>query len=245
MTSHQSKIDLVSRISSNFKEIISREEIAKYPDLDWGNNGIGDRWAGKKFNYTVIKKIKCGVQQKCYSENIDDIIPKDVLDRFTTSCQISNGIIGIFVHSVRTNIQSRPIREDIGRQIRSQACVSCGSKSEIICDHKNDMYNDSAVLIKTQQVIDDFQPLCNHCNLQKRQIFREEVAAGKIYSAKNLEKYRWYFFEFPWEKKHFDLKDPKTKEHTYWYDPVEFNRKIMIYTFLWPTIVAIKRQSRL
>jgi hypothetical protein len=117
-------------------------------------------------------------------------------------------------------------------------------KTDIICDHKNDIYNDDDVLDSKKQQITDFQPLCNHCNLQKRQIFREEVVAGKIYSAKNLEKYRCWPFEFPWEKKAFDVKDITTKQDTYWYDPVEFDRKLMCYVlFVRPFLPEIKRRA--
>jgi hypothetical protein len=53
--------DLVIEVSDNFKKIISTSEIKeRYRELYWGGNGIGDRWANKKFNYTVIysKKIR-------------------------------------------------------------------------------------------------------------------------------------------------------------------------------------------
>ena len=65
-------------------------------------NGIGDRWANKKFNYTVIysKKIRL------YSENNDDIIPLELLNKFLEN-NSGNGIIGIFVHSKRTNTQKK------------------------------------------------------------------------------------------------------------------------------------------
>ena len=43
--------------------------IGKYPIIDWGNNGIGDRWAKKKFNYTVIQSSG---KIKLYSENDND-----------------------------------------------------------------------------------------------------------------------------------------------------------------------------
>lgn len=202
-TSDKQLIELVAGLSCNFTKIISREELAKHKVLDWGNNGHGDRWANKKFNYTAIKTTST----KCYSENDEDVIPQDVLVTFRLGHKHkSQGTLGMFVHSVRTNIQKRPISKEISREIKTRGCVSCGSKSEIICDHKNDIYNDEDVLDIKKQKIVDFQPLCNHCNLQKRQIFREETAAGKIYSAKNLEKYRCYFFEFPWEKRHLTLK---------------------------------------
>jgi hypothetical protein len=231
---------LVASLSDNFSKIIPRDVISKHSIIDWGGNGLGDRWAKKKFNYTVVRSSTT----KCYSENDEDIIKEELLNEFREkNKEKSQGILGIFVHSLRTNVQKRPIRKDIDREIKTRACVSCGSKSEIICDHKNDIYNDNDVLDSKKQQISDFQPLCNHCNLQKRQIFREEVVAGKIYSAKNLEKYRCWSFEFPWEKKAFDVKDITTKQDTYWYDPVEFDRKLMCYVlFIRPFLPEIKRR---
>lgn len=49
----------------------------------------------------------------------------------------------------------------------------CGSKSHLVTDHKNDLYNDIRVLNSKTQTVDDFQCLCNHCNLQKRQISKQ------------------------------------------------------------------------
>ena len=219
-------IALVTSLSANFTRIIHRDELRKYKKLDWGDNGIGDRWCGKKFNYSVIFANR----HKTYSENEDDVIPSDAFEQFNqTNATGKAGIIGIFVHSKRTYIIKRPIRKDIDREIKKMPCVCCGSKSDLICDHKNDIYNDESVLDVNTQCIDDFQSLCNHCNLQKRQIFREETANNRIYSAKNLAPYRMYPFEFPWEKKVFDVNDVHTKTDTFWYDPVEFNKKIFLY----------------
>ena len=219
-------IALVTTISENYTRIIHRDELRKYKKLDWGDNGIGDRWCGKKFNYSVIFANR----HKTYSENDDDVIPTDALEQFYQNNVTGKaGIIGIFVHSKRTYIIKRPIRKEIDREIKKMPCVCCGSKSDLICDHKNDIYNDESVLDVNTQCIDDFQSLCNHCNLQKRQIFREETVNNQIYSAKNLAPYRMYPFEFPWEKKTFDVKDVNTKNDTFWYDPVEFNKKIFLY----------------
>ena len=121
----------------------------------------------------------------------------------------------------------------------------CGSSSDMVCHHKNDIYNDKEVLnTKTQKLV-DFQPLCRHCNLQKRQIFKNETNDNKLYSAKNLAPYKSYPFEFPWEKKVFDPKDPNTKKDTYWYDPVEFNRKIYLYMMFIPVLKELNRNTKL
>ena len=219
---------LVKRLTENYTQIMSIEALKKHKKLSWGGNGIGDRWAGKKLNYSVIYSNKT---IKKYSENDTDEIPIDILESFFIKLKQNknNGIIGIFAHSLRKNIVNRPIREDIKKSICSNSCVVCGSKSDIICDHKNDIYNDKRVLKTTTQVISDFQALCNHCNLQKRQIFKEETKNNKVYSAKNIPMYSLYNFEFPWEKKAFDKNDVYCKIDTFWYDPIEFERKKEMY----------------
>jgi 5-methylcytosine-specific restriction endonuclease McrA len=233
--------DLVTKLSNNFTEIISIDKIKKYDKLYWGGNGVGDRWANKKFNYTVIYSNK---KPKMYSENDNDEIPKEKLELFLENNK-GNGIIGIYVHSKRTNTKKRTISKEIHKQIICKSCVICGTHNDIICDHKNDLYNDEQVLHTKTQKITDFQPLCNHCNLQKRQICKEENEKQRIYSAKNIERYKKYNFEFPWEKKVFDKTDVSCKNDTYWFDPVEFENKIYCYiSYIIPVITEIKNKVK-
>ena len=96
--------ELVIRITNNFTIILSINEIKQHPKLYWGGNGVGDRWANKKFNYSVIYSNK---KPKKYSENEDDEIPEDKIKEFLDSNK-GVGIIGIYVYSKRTNNQKRP-----------------------------------------------------------------------------------------------------------------------------------------
>ena len=73
----------------------------------------------------------------------------------------------------------RPIRLDIHAHHKKVGCVVCGSHSDLVTDHKNDLYNDPRVLDAKTQTIDDFQCLCNHCNLQKRQVSKVTKELGK------------------------------------------------------------------
>ena len=115
--------ELVKRATDNFTKILSTNEIKdKYTDLYWGGNGLGDRWANKKCNYSVIYSKK---QSVLYSENDDDKIPIEVLNQFLENNK-GVGIIGIFVHSIRTNKQQRPISKNIHKEITSLLCVVCG-----------------------------------------------------------------------------------------------------------------------
>jgi hypothetical protein len=236
-TSKESVDELVIQATNNFTKILSTNEIKEnYKGLYWGGNGVGDRFANKKFNYSVIYSKK---QPSLYSENDDDKIPEELLNEFLQNNK-GVGIIGIFVHSIRKNIQKRPIRKNIHKETTSLSCIICGTH-DTICDHKNDLYNDIRVLSLETQLISDFQPLCNHCNLQKRQVCKTEEQTQKIYSAKNIQRYKIYPFEFPWEKKVFDKNDINCKNGTYWFDPVEFDKNIYYYSvYVIPIMNEIK-----
>lgn len=234
-------LNLVKELTNNFTQIIPRELTREYPKLDWGDNGIGDRWCNKKFNYSSIySKHKV----KLNSENEYDLVPQELLDEFFKTQRKGQGIKGIFVHSLRENKIERPICSKISKIIKSRRCVSCGSSSKIVCDHKNDLYNDPRVLSLETQRLDDFQPLCEHCNLQKRQVCKEEKKNSKLYSAKNLEIYKIYPFDFPWEKKSFNEKDITTKLDTYWYDPIEFQSKLYYYSFYKKLVVDVIKTKK-
>ena len=234
--------DLVLKLSENCS-IILNIEVLKKNGLYWGKNGVGDRWAKKIFNYSVIYKKK---EPQQYSENENDSVPIDVLKNFLNSNTIEErGIIGIFVHSKRTNIIRRNINRQILKETVKNPCVICGTNTNIVCDHKNDLYNDKRVLDVKTQLKSDFQPLCNHCNLQKRQVCKKEREENKIYSKKNILRYKNYKFEFPWEKKIFDKNDIECKNDTYWYDPVEFEYKIFCYlSYKIPIINEIKNKVK-
>ena len=106
--------------------------------------------------------------------------------------------------------------------------------------------NNNRVLNVKTQLDSDFQPLCNRCNLIKRAIYIKEIKNNKLYSAKELEMYKVYPFEFPWEKKVFDITDISTKDDTYWYDPIEFQNKIYKYSaYIYPLICALKIKFKL
>lgn len=198
-----------------------------------------------------VRVIYTNGRTKTYSENgendyIDDTLLNTFLENYQNELSIcrSSGIIGIFPHSVRANIETRPIGAVIKKKIICKNCAMCGCSADIVCDHKNDLYNDKRVLILEEQSEDNFQPLCRHCNLQKRQICKEERRTNKLYSGKQAQRYKSYLFEFPWEKKNFDINDPDCKKDTFWYDILEFDRKVHLYSIYWPSIKKIKKMYK-
>jgi len=111
-------------------------------------------------------------------------------------------------------------------KIKKRQCVVCGTTCNIICDHKNDFYNDARVLNQKTQVLDDFQPLCEHCNLQKRQIVKQEKNSKKLYGATNIPHLKPFGIDFIGKRKKFDLTDKDNKNGTFWYDPIIFTKYI-------------------
>ena len=52
--------DIIIAITNKYTQIISREELTKYPKLNWGN-GLGDRWAQKNIiirQFIIINRKK-------------------------------------------------------------------------------------------------------------------------------------------------------------------------------------------
>jgi len=228
-------------ISNNFKNIISREWIDNDDEIKWGNNGIGDRWLNKKFIYIVI--YSNGKQN-------ENLFNKDTTidENFTTikksfidsRREKKMGIIGIYIVSTNdTKKNTRPISDEIRNIITKRRCVICGTK-KTLPDHKNDFYNDYRVLDKTTQNIDDFQALCRHCNLQKREVCKKEKKNKKLYSITKIPQFE--NIVAPWEKKAYDEKDIFNKVDIYWYDPQEFMRKLEQYNkYVVPILFFIRK----
>ena len=122
---------------------------------------------------------------------------------------------------------NRPIRKDIRDFHLPQGCVVCGCKSSLVVDHKNDLYNDPRVLNKETQTVDDFQALCNGCNLRKREVSKKTKNEKKRIGATTIPCMAPYGIDFIEGDESFDSKDINAMKGTYWYDCVEFNRQIV------------------
>ena len=76
-------------------------------------------------------------------------------------------------------LADRPISQRIYKHFEGHSCVACGSSKSVVIDHKNDLYNDPRVHNIKTQLVSDFQPLCNACNLKKRADCRKTKEQGK------------------------------------------------------------------
>jgi hypothetical protein len=103
-----------------------------------------------------------------------------------------------------------------------QACVNCGTSNELCIDHKNDLYNDEKVLNVNTQEVEDFQYLCNHCNIVKREVCQKTRKTCKRFGATNIPKLEHIGIDFIEGDEKIDFDNPNAMVGTYWYDPVAF-----------------------
>lgn len=120
----------------------------------------------------------------------------------------------------------RSVRKDIRDFHYKKGCIVCGCHTGLVIDHKNDLYNDPRVLNTNTQLLDDFQCLCIHCNLQKRQVCKKTKETGIRYAATNIESLKIFGIDFIDGDENFDKNDINALKGTYWYDPVEFMKFI-------------------
>jgi len=160
-------------------------------------------------------------------------------DRYVWEFKRKNNKPAGEIEAIRTNginkekvlSKNRPIRDDIHKYHKHKLhsrCVVCGSSSSLITDHKNDLYNDPRVLNKETQTKEDFQCLCNHCNLQKRQILKETMKTGKRYGATNIPSLSVFGIDFIEGDETFDKDNINAMVGTFWHDPVKFMEYIKI-----------------
>lgn len=118
----------------------------------------------------------------------------------------------------------RSIAQRIHKEVRDAPgayCVACFETSDLVTDHKNDLYNDARVLDTKTQVVGDFQCLCNRCNLKKRQVSKVTRQTGKRQPAPRIPGLD-YYTEFIEGDENYNPDDIDAMKGTYWYDPVAY-----------------------
>ena len=200
ITKKQEAVDELFRPDINgYSNWITREQISANETLDWGKNGAGRHGVYFSDNRYIWQKEG-----------------KRSITALRTIGFSDNELYGAI----------RPINANIHKYHKKIGCVVCGSHSDLVTDHKNDLYNDPRVLDSKTQTIDDFQCLCNHCNLQKRQISKMTKKTGKRIGATSIPSLSVFGIDFVEGDENFDEKDINAMVGTYWYDPVEFMKKI-------------------
>lgn len=134
--------------------------------------------------------------------------------------------IGYFGQVNTAQIGSRSISENIKKFFKDHVCVHCGTSTNIEIDHKNGLMNDPRVMNTKTQKVNDFQPLCKHCNDVKRQTIKKMKETGIRHKASSIPILSGYDIDYITGDETFDVADPYTMVGTYWYDPVLFMKTI-------------------
>ena len=127
------------------------------------------------------------------------------------------------------NGKNRPIRPDIELHHKAMGCVVCGSNSSLVTDHKNDLYNDLRVLSSKTQTKEDFQCLCEHCNLQKRQISKKTKETKKRVGATTIPQLAPFGIDFIEGDESYDEQNVNAMVGTYWHDPIAFMEFLKVH----------------
>lgn len=226
------KVEVICE-TDHYKLILPIEK-AKDLDLHGGpGNGSGDRTKMTKLyiNTTVYGSAREPMTYpKCYNEIIEldenqlNIVEEYKNERIQNNLSCSQGVIGFIIHGENKDDEvSRPISRDIKIYHLQSPCIACGS-NKTICDHKNDLYNDPRVLNTQTQTKEDFQPLCNNCNLRKRAVSLKTVKDKKRQPPP--PSIRLLGIDFTQGNENYDPNDINAMVGTYWYDPIAFMTEV-------------------
>lgn len=130
---------------------------------------------------------------------------------------VGNKVVSIKLDGKNKNQKNRAISESIKKNINKKPCAILNINSNIECDHKDGMYDDSRVADVRQQKEDDFQPLSKAANGAKRTHCNNCKDTGKRFDATRLG------YSAPFTKGDADT---KSCVGCYWYDPKAFNKLI-------------------
>jgi hypothetical protein len=137
-------------------------------------------------------------------------------------------VVSIQLSGFRNSNASNYIRPDIKKHFSKQNCVSCGTSVDLQCDHKDGRKDDARVMEGNgkNQLIEDFQSLCGHCNTRKRQVCKECNDTGLRYNAKEL------YFSLPVIKGSLQYDTLNKCQGCYWHDPRNFKQEISMNTLV-------------
>jgi len=126
-------------------------------------------------------------------------------------------IVAVQLDGKNKRVKNRAIKNSIKKKITQLPCAVLLTHSNIECDHKDGMYDDSKVADISTQSESDFQPLSKAANGAKRTHCNRCKDTALRFDAKQLG----YSESFLQGDQH-----SKTCVGCYWYDPKKFNAEI-------------------
>ncbi len=218
------KLAEYDEIKKSSRMVNTNEFIDQYSTLKLGNGGSWCRMNSSFANHFKYVTRKGNGE---LSFSWDDLSPDEkqrIDEDFKDLVKIKgNAITHIKIYGLKDNktFSNRSVRNDIREYFKNSVCVVCGN-SDIEIDHKNGLYNDPRVLELSTQQIGDFQPLCRHCNQQKRQSIVYTKETSKRYPATKIPQLSIFGVDYVCGDETYDPNDVNAMVGTYWYDPVVF-----------------------
>jgi hypothetical protein len=206
----------------------------KFACLKLGNGGSWCRFDSRfGKDYKVITYSKNGKYRFSWDTTEDEEKnQKTIFEEYLSKHNYKNlkgrSILLIKICGIQNKKNIRPISKNIRKHFKNKPCVVCGNNNDLIIDHKNGLYNDERVLNTKTQTIEDFQVLCNHCNLQKRQSIVWTKQNKKRYPASNIPQLRVFNIDFTEGDENYSDTDKNAMVGSYFYDPVNFMKKIIL-----------------
>jgi hypothetical protein len=207
--------------------VCTNEFVGIYANLRFGNGGswcrLDSRFSKMSKVLLVKKNGNCRFPWPVEEDEKNKLMT-EVNNYFIQHKNIKKGnnIFLIKLCGFQSNEYKRPINPRIRAFFNNQGCVVCGSHSDCVIDHKNYLYNNPRVLNIETQMIYDFQVLCTHCNLQKRQVAKWTIETKKLYSAKHIPQLKVFGIDFISTSNSIDMNNINAVVGTYWYDPIVF-----------------------
>jgi len=191
--------------SDGVSEWYDRDYFTNTP-LDLGNNGA------VRYNQFFGDKVFKWETQRVNNKNTGKI-----LKLRTNGFANANYTISIANRTINSKIKQYHLKQG-----EKNGCVACGSHSSLVVDHKNDLYNDPRVHNTSTQTNEDFQILCNGCNLRKREVSKKTRETQKRIGATTIPNLKTFDIDFIYGDETYDINDPNAMVGSYWYDPVAF-----------------------
>ena len=228
------KIELFLKISNydSVTETSNIVDLESKDSKDLRTGGNGGSWCrfdgafGKTYKVVSInnrRKIRFSWDVTDIEKyDIEMVINNDIEKKLTGT---GNKIRFLWIVGTQNKKSSRRIRSDIRKELEKNPCSLCGTLSDIEIDHKNGLYNDPRIDDIKTQTVDDFQALCRHCNLVKRQVIKKMKETGIRPKATDHPMFKHLGIDYLSGDETYDPNDPNALVGTLWYDFVFFNTK--------------------
>lgn len=212
----------------NMLGMTKKKIIFEYMNVD--SNGCGDQVSYEELNELLLSKGHTkitangdsffrDISEKEERINSDGLTVIDGIWKGYRIRKTKSGTQNLSVQLLGYDEDYQKIYNSIPSHVKShlsgRRCISCGSSARVLPDHKDGRKRAGQGYYNS---IDQFQPLCNHCNLTKREFCKKCRNTEKRFDASDLGyKIGFYSGSQRWEG---------SCAGCYWYDLEFFRRQL-------------------